>query len=61
MMNLMELGPTRRSLRTVSGPKGSSTKEYTPGAVGVPSSIFLQMGRIYFTNGGNTLDNATSP
>jgi len=33
---LLGLGPARQGFRTVSGPEGSSTKEYPLGAAGVP-------------------------
>jgi len=33
---LLGLGPARQGVRTVSGPEGSSTKDFTLGAAGVP-------------------------
>lgn len=33
---LLGLGPARQGVRTVSGPEGSSTKDFTLGAAGAP-------------------------
>ena len=33
---LLGLGPARQGVRIVSGPEGSSTKDFTLGAAGVP-------------------------